>query len=115
MTQLEIEEAIREAWLIVQAGSAASPSAHRLAAALLAVTGDTPAHPHWVTPDDLWRDRLAILGSPFEIGVGRMSSASISVVQPDPAHGATGFIAAFGGEVEPVERTHQQLGAAMIG
>ena len=61
MTQLEIEEAIREAWLIVQAGSAASPSAHRLAAALLAVTGGTQAHPHWVTPDDLWRDRLAIL------------------------------------------------------
>jgi hypothetical protein len=34
---------------------------HRLAAALLAVTGGTQAHPHWVTPDDLWRDRLAIL------------------------------------------------------
>ena len=35
--------------------------ARRLAAALLAVTGGTPAHPHWVTPDDLWRDRLAVL------------------------------------------------------
>jgi hypothetical protein len=30
-------------------------------AALLAVTGSTPAHPHWITPDDLWRDWLAIL------------------------------------------------------
>ena len=39
---------------------AASPSARRLAAALLAVTRGTPAHPHWVTPDDLWRDRLAV-------------------------------------------------------
>ena len=61
VTDLEIEEAIREAWTIVQAGSAASPSARRLAAALLAVTGGTQAHPHWVTPDDLWRDRLAVL------------------------------------------------------
>jgi hypothetical protein len=25
------------------------------------VTGGTQAHPHWVTPDDLWRDRLAVL------------------------------------------------------
>jgi hypothetical protein len=33
----------------------------RLAEALLAVTGGTPTHPHWVTPDDLWRDRLAVL------------------------------------------------------
>ena len=40
---------------------AASPPARRLAAALLAVTGGTQAHPHWVTPDDLWRDRLAVL------------------------------------------------------
>src|SRR5918994_4146236 len=61
VTDLEIDEAIREAWTIVHAGSAASPSARRLAAALLAVTGGTQAHPHWVTPDDLWRDRLAIL------------------------------------------------------
>jgi hypothetical protein len=38
----------------------APPSARRLAAALLAVTGGTQAHPH--TPDDLWRDRLAVLG-----------------------------------------------------
>jgi hypothetical protein len=61
VTDLEIDEAIREAWTIVHAGSAASPSARRLAAALLAVTGGTQAHPHWVTPDDLWRDRLAVL------------------------------------------------------
>ena len=61
MTDLEIDEAIREAWTIVYAEPAASPSARRLAAALLAVTGSTPAHPHWITPDDLWRDRLAIL------------------------------------------------------
>ncbi len=61
VTDLEIDEAIREAWTILYAGSAASPSARRLAAALLAVTGGTQAHPHWVTPDDLWRDRLAIL------------------------------------------------------
>ena len=61
VTDLEIEEAIREAWAVLSAGSAVSLSAHRLAAALLAVTGGTPAHPHWVTPDDLWRDRLAIL------------------------------------------------------
>jgi hypothetical protein len=58
VTDLEIEEAIREAWAVP---SAASPSARRLAAALLAVTGGTQAHPHWVTPDDLWRDRLAVL------------------------------------------------------
>ena len=57
VTDLEIEEAIREAWTILYAG--APPSARRLAAALLAVTGGTLAHPH--TPDDLWRDRLAIL------------------------------------------------------
>jgi hypothetical protein len=61
VTDLEIDEAIREAWTILHAGSAASPVAHRLAAALLTMTGGTPAHPHWVTPDDLWRDRLAVL------------------------------------------------------
>jgi hypothetical protein len=61
MTDLEIDEAIRDAWTIMHAGSAASLSARRLAAALLAVTGGTPAHPHWVAPDDLWRDRLAVL------------------------------------------------------
>jgi hypothetical protein len=61
VTDLEIEEAIREAWTIVYAEPAASPAARRLAAALLAVTGGTQAHPHWVTPDDLWRDRLAVL------------------------------------------------------
>jgi hypothetical protein len=61
VTDLEIEEAIREAGVILQAGPAASPSARRLAAALLALTKGTSAHPHWVTPDDLWRDRLATL------------------------------------------------------
>ena len=61
MTDLEIEEAIRKAWTILYAEPAASPSARRLAEALLAVTGGTPTHPHWVTPDDLWRDRLAVL------------------------------------------------------
>jgi hypothetical protein len=61
VTDLEIDEAIREAWAILYAEPAASPSAYRLAAALLAMTGGTPAHPHWVTPDDLWRDRLAVL------------------------------------------------------
>jgi hypothetical protein len=61
VTDLEVEEAIREAWTIPHGGSAASPSARRLAAALLAVTGGTQAHPHWITPDDLWRDRLAVL------------------------------------------------------
>ena len=59
MTDLEIDEAIRDAWTIVQAG--APPSARRLGAALLAVTGGTQAQPHWVAPDDLWRDRLAVL------------------------------------------------------
>jgi hypothetical protein len=62
VTDLEIDEAIRDAWGIVQGGSASSsPLARQLAAALLAMTGGTPAHPHWVTPDDLWRDRLAVL------------------------------------------------------
>src|SRR4051794_26997006 len=61
VTDLEIDEAIREAWTILHAGSATSPAACRLAAALLAVAGGTPTHPHWVTPDDLWRDRLAVL------------------------------------------------------
>ena len=61
MTDLETDEAIREAWTIRYAEPAASPSACRLAAALLAVTGGTQTHPHWVTPDDLWRDRLAVL------------------------------------------------------
>jgi hypothetical protein len=61
MTDLEIDETIREAWTILYAEPAASPLTRRLAAALLAVTGGTQAHPHWVTPDDLWRDRLAVL------------------------------------------------------
>ncbi len=45
VTDLEIDEAIREAWTILYAG--APPSARHLAA-LLAVTGGTQAHPHWV-------------------------------------------------------------------
>jgi len=61
VTDLEIDEAIREAWTILYAEPATSPLARRLAAALLAVTGGTQAQPHWVTPDDLWRDRLAVL------------------------------------------------------
>jgi hypothetical protein len=61
VTDLEIDEAIREAWTILYAEPAASPLARRLAAALLAMTGGTQAHPYWVTPDDLWRDRLAVL------------------------------------------------------
>ena len=61
VTDLEIEEAIREAWAVLSTGSAVLPSTRRLAAALLAVTGGTPTHPKWVTPDDLWRDRLAVL------------------------------------------------------
>src|SRR3954447_7116161 len=61
VTDLEIDEVIREAWTILYAEPAASPLARRLAAALLAVTGGTQAQPHWVTPDDLWRDRLAVL------------------------------------------------------
>ena len=61
VTDLEIEEAIRTAWTILYTEPAASPVARRLAAALLAITEGTPTHPHWVTPDDLWRDRLAVL------------------------------------------------------
>jgi hypothetical protein len=61
MTDLEIEDAIREAWTILYTEPAASPVARRLATALLAVTGGTQAQPHWVFPDDLWRDRLAAL------------------------------------------------------
>src|SRR3954470_17732199 len=61
VTDLEVDEAIREAWTILYGGSTASPSERQLAAALLAVTGGTQAQPHWVTPDDLWRDRLAVL------------------------------------------------------
>ena len=61
MTELEVEEAIREAWAVLQAGPGAPASARRLAAALLVLTMGSPAQPHWVTPDDLWRDRLAVL------------------------------------------------------
>jgi hypothetical protein len=61
VTDLEIDEAIRDAWKILYAEPAASPSARRLAAALLSITGGTPAQPHWVTPDVLWRDRLTVL------------------------------------------------------
>ena len=39
VTDLEIDEAIREAWTILYAAPAASPLTRRLAAALLAVTG----------------------------------------------------------------------------
>jgi hypothetical protein len=61
MTDLEIEDAIREAWTILYAEPAASPVARRLATALLAVTRGTQAQPYWITPDDLWRDRLTVL------------------------------------------------------
>jgi hypothetical protein len=60
MTDVEIEDAIREAWTILYAEPAASPVARRLVTALLAVTRGTQAHPHWITPDDLWRDRLTV-------------------------------------------------------
>src|SRR4051812_22549285 len=42
-------------------------------------------------------------------------AASISIVQPHPAHRAFGLVAALGGEVEPVEGAHQQLGASVMG
>src|SRR3954452_17736647 len=61
MTDLEIDDAIREAWTILYAEPAASPLARRLATALLAVTKGTQAHPHWITSDDLWRGRLTVL------------------------------------------------------
>src|SRR4051794_41553151 len=61
MTDLEIEDAIREAWTILYAEPTASPVARRLATALLAMTRGTQAHPHLITPDDLWRDRLTVL------------------------------------------------------
>jgi hypothetical protein len=61
MTNLEIDDAVREAWRILYAEPTASPLERRLAAALLAVTGGTQTHPHWITPDDLWHDRLAVL------------------------------------------------------
>src|SRR4051794_25370796 len=68
VTDLEIDEAIREAWAILYAEPAAPSSGCRLAAALLAVTGGTPAQPHWVSPDDLWRDRLAVLAEQLPAG-----------------------------------------------
>ena len=46
VTDLEIEEAIREAWVIQQAGPDVPPSARRLAAALLAVNLGTAALGH---------------------------------------------------------------------
>jgi hypothetical protein len=61
VTDLEIEEAIREAWTILYAEPATSPLTRRLAAALLAVTGGTQTQPQWVTTGELWRDRLAVL------------------------------------------------------
>jgi hypothetical protein len=60
VTDLEIKEATWGAWTILYAG--APSCACRLAAALLAVTRGTQAHPHWVPSDDLWRDRLAAWG-----------------------------------------------------
>jgi hypothetical protein len=76
MTDLEIDEAIREAWTIVQSGwASASPLARQLAAALLAVTGDTPAHSRWVTPNDLWRDRLAVLAEQGALAGGLGAAA----------------------------------------
>ena len=83
VTDLEIEEAIREAWTILYVG--APPSARRLAAALLAVTGGTQAHPHWVTPDDLWRDRLAVLadqGLGWRVGVRGQGSRTAGFPLP---------------------------------
>src|SRR3546814_748913 len=41
--------------------------------------------------------------------------SSYLIVQSNPAHGAVGFIAALGGKVQPVERAHQQFGAAVVG
>jgi hypothetical protein len=61
VTDLEIDEAIREAWTILYTEPATSPLTRHLAAALLAVTGGTQTQPQWVTSDDLWRDRLAVL------------------------------------------------------
>jgi hypothetical protein len=61
MTDLEIEDAIRAAWATLYADPAASALTLRLATALLAVTGGTQTQPHWITPDELWRDRLAVL------------------------------------------------------
>ena len=49
VTDLEIEEAIREAWAVLSAGSAVSPSARRLAAALPAVTGGTQTRSYVAT------------------------------------------------------------------
>jgi len=104
VTDLEIEEAIREAWTMVQAG--APPSARRLAAALLAVTGGTQAHPHWVTPDDLWRDRLAILADQGAWLAGELGSPTGGAGLPGAARPAAGnpsaarerlFPVAFGG------------------
>ena len=42
-------------------------------------------------------------------------SGSIFVVQAHPAHGAGALVAALGDEIEPVERAHQQFGAATMG
>jgi hypothetical protein len=58
---LEIDEAIWETRTILYAEPTASPLTRRLAAALLAITGGTATHPHWIAPDDLWCDRLVVL------------------------------------------------------
>src|SRR4051812_50157937 len=50
VTDLEIEEAIREAWAGLYAGSAASPSARRLAGGPLAGARGAPTPPHPSTP-----------------------------------------------------------------
>lgn len=76
VTDLEIEEAIREAWAVLHSDAAASSSARRLAAALLVLTGGTSAHPHWVTPDDLWRDRLVVLADQGAWLAGGLDRAS---------------------------------------
>ena len=54
----------------------------------------------------------------FRVGSGRSRSRQsglVLVVQAHPVHGASALVTALGDEIEPVERTHQQLGAAMIG
>jgi hypothetical protein len=53
-------------------------------------------------------------GCPFQNCVYRVPSASIFVVQPHPADGSAGFVAAFWGKVEPAKRAHQRFGTAMI-
>src|SRR5712671_8013826 len=49
------------------------------------------------------------------VAPGLAPTVSILIVQPNPAHRASGLVAALGGEVEPVEGAHQQFGPAVIG